>query len=454
LAVPSATPAAERRALTLVWVASAIQAAIFFGLGSVRYASHRALVDTGLFTQTIASAFSGFSNTFEGGSHWAFHFSPILSLCAPLLLFTHSALALTAVQAGAVALTAPAAYLLARRRTSVRRALVLAGIVLIYPPLAGVEFADFHENAFVPAATLWMLWAVDSRRWAFAYTFLALTLAIKEDQALIVGFAAIAALIVFYRRNDRAGVTFAMAALSASLLVFVAYFTCVRPLVDGARAWQPTRFYAWTPADLTNPAALVTDRLGYLVLALLPLAFIPLRSPLIVLALPGVAECVLSREHATYTMGQHYAAVWIPYVLAAFVVAGAKLRSPDAIRFCAALCVLNYVVANPLHPGDFLARPGPRDARLDAFLARLPADTSVGTQEEAYTHLGFDPNAQIGLAGDPDYVLVDHDYPKSIQLVAMEPLLRRDVAAGTYTLQERDGGIELYRRAASTADKS
>jgi len=454
LAVSAATPAAERRALILVWVASAIQAAIFFGLGYVRYAAHRALVDTGLFTQTIASAFSGFSNTFEGGSHWAFHFSPILYLCAPLLLFTHSALTLTAIQAVAVALTAPPAYLLARRRTSLRRALALAAVVLIYPPLAGVEFADFHENAFVPATTMWLLWAIDNRRWPFAYAFLALALAIKEDQALILGFGALVALVVFFRRDDRAGVAFAMTALCASVLVFVGYFACIRPLTDLARPWQPTRFFAWTPADLVNPAAMLSDRLGYVALALVPLAFIPLRSPLIVLALPGFAECVLSREHATYTMGQHYAAVWIPYVLAAFVAAAAKLRSPAPIRFCMLLCVLNYVVANPLHPGDFLAIPGARDARLDAFLARLPADMSVGTQEEAYTHLGFDPNAQIGLAGEPDYVLVDRDFPRSIQLVAMEPELAREIAAGTYTLEERDGGIELYRRTLSTAAKS
>jgi uncharacterized membrane protein len=453
LAIFTATPAAERRALILVWIASAIQAAILFGLGYDRYATHRALVDFGLFAQTVASGFSTFSNTFEGGSHWAFHFSPILFLCTPLVVFVHSGLALTAIQAGAIALTAPPAYLMARKRAPVPRALALAGIVLIYPPLLGVEFTDFHENAFVPAATLWMLWAVDSRRWALAYAFLALTLAIKEDQAVILAFAALAAVVGFFRRNDRAGVAFAMTAMSASLLVFSAYFLLIRPLTDSASSWQPTRFYAWTPADLADPASLIGDRLGYVLLALAPLALVPLRSPLIVLALPGFAECLLSREHPTYTMGQHYAAVWVPYVLAAFVVAGAKLRAPDAIRLSAALCALTYVIANPLHPGDFLGLPAARDARLDAFLARLPADAAVGTQEEAYTHLGFDPNAQIGISGDPDYVLVDRDFPKSIQLVAMEPTLLHEIADGRYVLDERDGGIELYRRNDSTAPR-
>ena len=59
--------------------------------------------------------------------------------------------------------------------------------------------------------------------------------------------------------------------------------------------------------------------------AFVPLAFLPLRSRAIVLAIPGFAEVLASREPLTYTMGQHYAAVWVPYVLVAFVIAGAKL---------------------------------------------------------------------------------------------------------------------------------
>ena len=69
-----------------------------------------------------------------------------------------------------------------------------AAIALVYPPLAGVAFSDFHENGFVPAATLWLLWAVDARRWRLACAFLAVTLAIKEDQAPILVFGAIVAL--------------------------------------------------------------------------------------------------------------------------------------------------------------------------------------------------------------------------------------------------------------------
>jgi len=448
LAVFTTKTKGDRLALTLAWVAAAIHAAFFFALGVVRWRAHRALVDFGLFTQVVASAFSGFSSTFEGVNHWAFHFSPILFACAPFVLLAHSGLALTAIQSIAIALVIPPAYLIARRRTSAFRALALAGVAAIYPPLAGIDFTDFHENGFAPAATLWLLWALDGRRWSYAYAFLAITLAIKEDQALVMGFLGLGAFFAFRRENDRAGLRFATIALVASLTIFVVYFALIRPLADPLHHWQPTRFYAWRPNDLaTIGLQTLPDRLGYLALALAPLCFIPLRSRIMLFALPGFAECLLSREHAPYTMGQHYAALWTPYVLAAFVVAACRLRSARLIGASAALCLVTYIVANPLHPGYFLRVPDARDARLDARLARLPAQVRIGTQEEAYAHLGMDRNAQVGIAGEPDFVLLDREYPDSVWLGWTDAPLRRAVARGRYRLDERQGGIELYRKA-------
>src|SRR5439155_13970730 len=61
----------------VLWGAVAAYALAFVALGYVRYVAHRNFVDLGIFTQTTASAFGCFCNPIEG-SHWAFHFSPIL----------------------------------------------------------------------------------------------------------------------------------------------------------------------------------------------------------------------------------------------------------------------------------------------------------------------------------------------------------------------------------------
>ena len=60
----------ERR----VWLATLIFALVYFVLGWDRYATYHSGSDLGLFTQSIANAFAGFSNTTEGGNHFTFHF--------------------------------------------------------------------------------------------------------------------------------------------------------------------------------------------------------------------------------------------------------------------------------------------------------------------------------------------------------------------------------------------
>src|ERR1700729_3365922 len=168
-----------------VWLASAIFAAVLTLLGADRYASYHSGADLGEFVQTIATPFSGFGDTPEGGSHFLHHFSPLLYLCSPLLLLTHSPIALIALQAVAGALVAPAIYLLARKRAPERIALLAAFVALLYPPLVGVTFTDFHENGFAPAAIAWLAWAVDAGRWRWAALFVVLGLAIKEDEGLM-----------------------------------------------------------------------------------------------------------------------------------------------------------------------------------------------------------------------------------------------------------------------------
>src|SRR5581483_249479 len=81
-----------------LWTGCAVYAALFFWLGLAKYAVHRNLVDFGIFAQTIASAFGCFCNPLEG-SHWAFHFSPILYAVAMAVALVHAPGTLIALQA-------------------------------------------------------------------------------------------------------------------------------------------------------------------------------------------------------------------------------------------------------------------------------------------------------------------------------------------------------------------
>jgi hypothetical protein len=193
-------------------------------------------------------------------------------------------------------------------------------------------------------------------------------------------------------------------------------------------------------------------RPAYFAEALVPVAFAAVLSPAFVLALPGFAEVLGSHESITYTMGTHYAAVWIPYVLLAFALAVAGLygRSPrlgrGVVRAALVLCVLVLALASPTHWGHYLRPRNAHDAVLDAALARLSPGLDVGTFDEAYAHLGFDPSAQLGLRRDPRFVLVDETLANSWFTVRYLPGLQRGLVAGRYRRLWREDGVSLLER--------
>lgn len=419
-------------------------------LGADRYVTYHSGADLGLFVQTITGAFHGFANTYEGTSHFAYHFSPILYLLAPALWLLRTPLVLVVVQAAATSAVAPALYAIARRRTSDRGAAAIACVALLYPPLQGVTFTDFHETAFVPAAVAWLLWAIDARRFGMAALFLLIALATKEDQAPAMAFAGAAACVYFGRRRERRGVYFGAAAIAVSALSMWAYFFVIRPLAGAPAQWVPSHFYAWsgfTPGPLV---AEIGGRLTYLLEAFVPLAFLPLRTPVVLLALPGFAEVLGSREPLVYTMGQHYAAAWVPYVLVAFAVSAARAWNASAGRWIGASAILSAAVLvffSPLHLGHFLGWPTRANAAADAFIANMPHDASVGSYDEMYAHLGFFPHAAVGLRGGPHYVLYDARYASATWNGRILPRVRAALGAGVYRVAAERDGVFLLQRA-------
>ncbi|MGC9992328.1 MAG: DUF2079 domain-containing protein [Candidatus Cybelea sp.] len=431
-----------------LWIGCLAYAALFTGLGALKYGVHRNLVDFGIFAQTAASAFGCFCNPIEG-SHWAFHFSPILYGVGAAVAAFQSPLTLVALQAIAGALVAPPIYALVLRSSGDAGVARLGALtVWLYPPLAGLTFGDFHENGFAPAAVAWTLYAFDAGAMAGTLVGAAIVLAIKEDQAIFLAIAG-ALGARWFRGTTRGRVAAGIAV--ASVLVCVAYFALIAPHAG----WQPSRFYAWSGGDARNLLSGLPARLGFLLLALGPLLFLPLLSPAFALAVAPLAEVLLSRMPTTFTMGTHYAGAWIGYVLVAFAFALQRIsqkRQRAVLGACIALCAVEFLVADPLHPGLNLRPVETRDVALDRFLQTLPPRAGIATQEEAYTHLALsDPNAQL-LPEFPDvpasacFVLLDRDFPDSARLQEYGGAFAAFVAEGRYALAARSGGISLYRR--------
>lgn len=435
-----------------VVAACAAYALAMTALGAIRYATYHSGADLGEFVQTIATPFSGFGDVPEGGSHFLHHFSPILYLCSPVLLMAHSALALIAIQALAGALAIPPVYLLVRRRAVESVALLAAVVTLFYPPLVGVTFTDFHENGFAPAAIAWLAWAVDGRRWRLAAVFVALALAIKEDEALMLAVLGAGFWWWARRRGDAAFARFAALTAAAGVAVLALYFLVVWPLAGGRGTWFVLGYLSASMPHQSGIDA-VLGRASYLLEALVPLLFVPFAGPHALYVLPGLAEVLSSRWSITYTMGQHYAGVWVGEMVVAFGLTLAAIAASRGERFARrlgagalAVCILNLSLASPTHWRHYVTARTHHHAVLDAFVAAIPADATVGSHDEIYAHLGFVRGAQIGIDPLPDLILVDQTYDSTEWRERFRPRLAALVAAGSYALVRGEDGVELYRR--------
>jgi uncharacterized membrane protein len=454
-ALPSEETAGSRW-LTAVWLATAAFALVFSSIGVIRYEAFRAGVDDGTFMQVIASAADGFHSTTEGDlSHFVAHFSPILFLIAPLVWITGSALTLVVVQTIALALVGPPLFLIARKRMPSGLATAAACVVLAYPPLVALASGDFTELLFAPAAVAWLLWALDARSWTLACLFAACALSIKEDELLIVAALAAALIVAALRGRDVALTRFATALLSAAVVLLCAYFAYLQPAVAHGVAYWSLHFYNWRGREASPLGYAALDspaRALYVWWAVVPLCGICFLSPAILLALPGLAEVLLSHEAVVINLSTHYLATWLPFVLLAYVLGLAKMagRSLPAARAAVALCAIvtlwTDVYANPssLYHRPFRF-PDAHTAALERVIAQLPHNASVGTTLDIFAHLGMDPAASIDLT-HTRYMLLDRKCESDDCRKGTLPEADRLLATGGYRLLRRNDGIELYER--------
>jgi uncharacterized membrane protein len=320
-------------------------------------------------------------------------------------------------------------------------ALGVAFVALLYPALAGLIFGDPFETVFAPAATVWLLYGFEARKAGTIAAAAAVALAVKEDQAL---FLTVTGLFMAWRYrgepgNRRCGLILA----GASIATLAFYFGVLRPAAGGT--WTGTYFYDWKHATLDVAPLASPVRLTYLLEVLLPLLFVPLRSPYALLALAPFAELLASPYTILFTNGTHYAGVWIGYVLVTYAYGVATIaperRARTVVTASLVLCLLQLTFASPTHWRVRLSIPSAHDATLTRVLASLPRDATIGTYEEAYSHLGFSPGAVEGVRGTPAFVVIDTTRPTS----HFVPILTRYVHTHpAYALRSTDDGIEVW----------
>lgn len=346
-------------------------AAVYIGLDLNRLCALRVGSNTGSYLQGLVN-FLHTGSTFEYGdwhTQMAGHSQWIMFVMLPFVAIAAYPQTMIAGQVVALALTAPAAFILARTLGATERtAAILALVALLNPSMQGAMYTEFVALDFLPVLALLFAIAWVRGSWLWIVVTAELLCGVKEDVGLmLVWLGIIGALAMPQRRKQALAVALLATVNLAGYALFLnlEHFTSVHPsygLIDRAPGPQ----------------------LAFFLEILAPWAFAPfaLRWRLL-LALPLVAEITLAQGWGIvmYQTGNYYTIPIITLVMVGGIVALAKReRWTIAAGICAAVMVL-FFNTTVLHFGRHLFTCDPQAPVARAWGART-VDVSFPCEDE------------------------------------------------------------------------
>ena len=259
-------------------------------------------------------------------------------------------------------------------------------LYLLYRPLRNANRTDYHPTAFVPVLLLLAFHFMERRRWGPMVTFLVLAGLCKENMP--AAGIAVGLYLVVTGRQRSLGI-----ALSAGFAVWLAAgFLWVIP------AFTTQGYMYYDRYQLGSGSWLVARKLVYLVHLFGPVAFLPILAPArLLLALPFLAQNLLSTTPQQSSIGSHYVLELVPVVFYAALGGAARLVAQSGVprdRFAGYRGLAAVLLAASLF---FHAKPEmwhlrqyrmtPHLARLAATVAAVPREAAVATQHVILPHL-------------------------------------------------------------------
>ncbi|MEV8633873.1 DUF2079 domain-containing protein [Streptosporangium sp. NPDC051023] len=267
------------------------------------------------------------------------HFSPILAVLAPLYWIHDGPETLIVAQGVLLALAAVPVWHYTRRRLGAGSAHLVAVAYLVSWPVAQAAGFDFHEVAFVPLLSAIMIERADAGRLRYAVPAALGILLVKEDMGLLVAAFGV---YLFLIRRRLEGVGFVLFGLGALMVIR----GVLMPLAGSAGAgfhWA----YGSRGATLGEVGlSIVRDPLGALwqmvspevkvdTLAFLlwPMLLTALLSPLVLVAIPLVAERFLADRPQWWGPEYQYNAFIVAILVCAAVDGVHRLTRRLSARF-------------------------------------------------------------------------------------------------------------------------
>ena len=309
-------------------------------LGSYAQAFYTTVFDHRLFYYTM-----DLPNN-PSGSLFGAHFTPFMFLLLPFFVLVPSPTTLLVIQAMAVGGGGIPIFLLGRRRgLSERMSSILAFAYLVNPLVIGVNWFDFHPEAFLLPFLLVACYCWEVRRWFGFAVAIALALSTIEVAGVLVATLGTFWTVDIFLENRRLRAAISRLDFQVAILLtfvglswfwigirMVFYVNPANALISGGTGfWRvlgaasvvdvPLRSLL---SPLSLIAALLVDwpsKVGFLLLLLGFVAFLPALRPLsLILLLPWLGPALASNNPAFYSAGNQY-----PALVVAFVFYGAAM---------------------------------------------------------------------------------------------------------------------------------
>ncbi len=337
------------------------------------------------------------------------HMHLIMFLIAPIYIIFSHPLTLLLLQTIALGITAFPIYFLSRRLLDDNWALIISIAYLFYPALGYTNLYEFHPTVFATFFLAVTIYYYTLNRFAKFIIFLILSMFCQENIPLAgIMFGVLA---IFNKRKLKWIVT---PILIGALYLFIAlslmsYFngnTIQFIAIYGHLGSSPPQILL---NILTNPQLLIrtlfrTQSFIFLLHIFLPVSFLPIFSPLILIpALPFFFQHLLSARISELTIFYHYTAEIIPFIFAALIFSMEFLLKNSHVKkyqLYLKVSLLSVLLASNIFLGPHLAllrsistfKKSNLDLYKDSFLAEIPKDASVVATFEYLSHLSHRSN--------------------------------------------------------------
>jgi uncharacterized membrane protein len=279
------------------------------------------------------SRFESPASSLKGlGSIFGDHFSPALTVFAPLYWIWPSPNALLVAQAALVSASAVPLYAFAARRLPQTDALLLTVAYLLFGGVQEALWFDWHEVCLAPLLIASAVALADRCHWARATACVLGLLLVKEDLAfLVIAFGLVFAVM----GQRRMGGTLAVVGA-------VWFWVVTEYVIPGAAGGRDFAYWSYErlgsgPLDalagiVTNPFAAVdvglspSVKIRTLLFSFGAFLFLSLRSRYGLLAIPLLAERMLSSNPKYWTLNDHYSLTLAPVLALAAADGLARLR--------------------------------------------------------------------------------------------------------------------------------